>query len=313
VQSASAANVLIVGGGPAGLECALTLARRGCKVSLAEAQGEFGGRLRFEKSLPGLQTWGRVLDWRLGQLAKLDQVTLFPGNRLSVDDILGLEHQRIVLATGARWTRMLYSPLELPVAALERANVFTPDDVAAGTRIEGPIVVFDYDNYYMGGVLAEQLARGGAAVSYVTPAGHASAWTIMTNEQPQVHRALAKAGISLHTLSLVKDLHADELVIANLFSGAEQRLPCRSLVVVGARLSRSELYDDLLARRSDWAAAGIEAVDQIGDALSPGAIAHAVYSGHRYAREFDQDPQAPLYKRDAPIVASEPRIYVGST
>jgi dimethylamine/trimethylamine dehydrogenase len=313
-RSASAANVLIVGGGPAGLECALTLARRGCKVSLAEAQSEFGGRLRFERSLPGLQTWGRVLDWRLGQLAKLDQVALFPGNRLSVDDILGIEHQRIVIATGARWTRMLYSPLELPVSsvgadALGEANVFTPDDVAAGAHIEGPIVVFDYDNYYMGGVLAERLARGGTAVSYVTPAGHASAWTIMTNEQPQVHRALATAGISLHTVSLVKKFEADEIVIANLFSGAEQRLACRSLVVVGARLAHSELYDALLARQPEWAAAGIEAVDRIGDSLAPGAIAHAVYSGHRYAREFDQDPHAPLYKRDAPILASEPRMY----
>ncbi|HEY2677330.1 MAG TPA: FAD-dependent oxidoreductase [Steroidobacteraceae bacterium] len=309
-KSANEANVLIVGGGPAGLECALTLGRRGCKVSLAEAQGEFGGRLRFEKSLPGLQTWGRVVDWRLGQLAKIEQVTLFPGNRLSVDDILGLEHRRIVIATGARWTRMLYSPLELPVGVLDRTDVFTPDDVAQGARLEGPIVVFDYDNYYMGGALAEHLTRSGAAVSYVTPAGHASAWTIMTNEQPQVHRALAKAGISLHTLSLVKDFSPNRLTIANIFTGTEQCLPCRSLVVVGARLAHVELYDALLARQSDWAAAGIEAVDRIGDALAPGALAHAVYSGHRYAREFDQDPRAPLYKRDAPIVASEPRAYI---
>jgi dimethylamine/trimethylamine dehydrogenase len=307
-RSEKAANVLIVGGGPAGLECALTLARRGCKVSLAEAQAEFGGRLRFETSLPGLKTWGRVLDWRLGQLAKFDQVSLFPGNRLSVDDILGLEHQRIVIATGARWTRMLYSPLELPVTA-PMANVFTPDDVAAGAHIEGPIVVFDYDNYYMGGVLAEHVARGGAQVTYVTPAGHASAWTIMTNEQPQVHRALARAGIPLHTLSLVKAFESPELVLANLFTGAEQRIACRSLIVVGARLPHSELYDALLSRQSEWADAGIDAVDRIGDAQSPGAIAHAVYSGHRYARDFDQDARAPLYKRDSPIVESEPRVY----
>jgi dimethylamine/trimethylamine dehydrogenase len=135
----------------------------------------------------------------------------------------------------------------------------------------------------------------------------------MTNEQPQVHRELANAGITLHTLALVKDFAAGELVIADLFSGAEQRLPCRSLVVVGARLGHGELYGALLARRSDWTDAGIEAVDLIGDALAPGAIAHAVYSGHRYAREFDRDPQAPLYKRDAPIVASEPRIYEESS
>jgi dimethylamine/trimethylamine dehydrogenase len=301
-------NVLIVGGGPAGLECALTLGRRGCQVTLADAD-ELGGRLRFERTLPGLAAWGRVLDWRIGQLAKLDNVTLFAGNSLSAADILGLEHRRIVIATGARWTRLLYSPLELPVGVLDGANVFTPDDVAAGAAIEGPVVVFDYDNYYMGGVLAEHLARDGTKVSYVTPAGHASAWTIMTNEQPQVHRALAKAGIAVHTLSLVKGYAADELILAHVFSGAEQRLACRSLVVVGARRARAELHDALLARQSEWAGAGIDAVDRIGDALAPGAIAHAVYSAHRYAREFDRDPQAPLYKRDAPIAASEPRIY----
>jgi dimethylamine/trimethylamine dehydrogenase len=307
-KSTSMDNVLIVGGGPAGLECALTLGRRGCQVTLADAD-ELGGRLRFERTLPGLAAWGRVLDWRIGQLAKLDNVTLFAGNSLSAADILGLEHRRIVIATGARWTRLLYSPLELPVGVLDGANVFTPDDVAAGAAIEGPVVVFDYDNYYMGGVLAEHLARDGTKVSYVTPAGHASAWTIMTNEQPQVHRALAKAGIAVHTLSLVKGYAADELILAHVFSGAEQRLACRSLVVVGARRARAELHDALLARQSEWAGAGIDAVDRIGDALAPGAIAHAVYSAHRYAREFDRDPQAPLYKRDAPIAASEPRIY----
>ena len=131
----------------------------------------------------------------------------------------------------------------------------------------------------------------------------------MTNEQPQVHRALARAGIVVHPLSLVRNLAADELVIANLFTGTERRLECRSLVIVGARQAHSELHDALLARRSDWASAGIEAVDLVGDALVPGAIAHAVYSAHRYAREFDRDPRAPLYKRDAPIVASEPCIY----
>ena len=75
----SAASVLIVGGGPAGLECALTLGRRGYEVTVAEAADEFGGRLRFETRLPGLATWGRVLDWRLGQLQRLTNVNLYRG------------------------------------------------------------------------------------------------------------------------------------------------------------------------------------------------------------------------------------------
>jgi dimethylamine/trimethylamine dehydrogenase len=309
----SESSVLIVGGGPAGLECALTIARRGYPVSLAEASDNFGGRLRFETTLPGLATWGRVLDWRLGQLQRLPNVTLYAGNQLTVNDILELEHQRVVIATGARWTRMLYSTLELPVGELEQAHVYTPDDVAAGAYLDGPIVVFDFDNYYMGSAIAEHLTQSADSVTYVTPAGHASAWAIMTNEQPQVHRALANAGVRLITLSRVVRFELGELVIANMFTGEERRLPCRSLVIVGARLARDELYQALMARRQELAPAGILSVDRIGDALAPGAIAHAVHSGHRYARELDSAPGSELYRRDAPIVEELPFLYDDGT
>jgi dimethylamine/trimethylamine dehydrogenase len=305
----SEAAVLIVGAGPAGLECALSAARRGYAVSLADAANEFGGRLRFETRLPGLNTWGRVLDWRLGQLQRLTNVNLYAGNELSVDDILGLEHQRVVIATGARWTRSLYSTLELPVGELAGPDVYTPDDIAAGVALEGPIVVFDFDNYYMGSVVAEHLARTADSVTYVTPAGHASAWAIMTNEQPQVHRALATAGVEVLTLSRIIALAGGEASVANLFTGVERRLPCRALVIVGARRAHDALYQALCARAAEFAAAGIISVDRIGDALAPGAIVHAVYSGHRYARELDSAARGAPYLRDGPILATPSRLY----
>ena len=189
----SEASVLVVGAGPAGLECALALGRRGYEVTVAEAAEEIGGRLRFETRLPGLTAWGRVLDWRRGQLERLSNVSIYRGNRLSAEEILELAPTHVVIATGARWTKLLYSPLEVPAGELAGPGVFTPDDMAAGARLDSPVVVYDFDNYYMGSVLAEHLARGGHSVSYVTPAGHASAWTIMSNEQPQVHRALFAA------------------------------------------------------------------------------------------------------------------------
>src|SRR5256886_7968895 len=135
---------------------------------------------------------------------------------------------------------MLYSALEIPVGSLEGCDVFSPDDVADGARIEGPVVVYDFDNYYMGSALAEHLARLGQAVSYVTPAGHASAWAIMSNEQPQIHRALFAAGVALHTLSRVTGFEGGELALANQFTGAATRLACKSLVIVGARLANED-------------------------------------------------------------------------
>jgi dimethylamine/trimethylamine dehydrogenase len=195
----SDSSVLIVGGGPAGLECAVTLARRGYSVTLADAAREFGGRLRFERALPGLATWGRVVDWRMSQLRERPNVNLYPGGELSADEVLGLEHRHVVIATGARWTRMLFSTLEFPVGELDGPGVYTPEDLADGVVPEGPVVVFDFDNYYLGGAIAEKLAPHGP-VAYVTPAGNASAWTFMTNELPLVHRALTKANVAIHTL-----------------------------------------------------------------------------------------------------------------
>ena len=297
----SPASVLIVGGGPAGLECAVTLARRGYQVTLADAAKEFGGRLRFETRLPGLATWGRVVDWRLGQLRERPNVNLYPGNELKPEDILALEHGHVVVATGARWTKMLFSTLEFPVGELEAPGVYTPDDLAAGIVPPGPVVVFDFDNYYLAGAIAEQLAIEVGEVSYVTTAGNASAWTFMTNELPLVHRALSNAGVPIHTLHRVTAFDGTTVTLADVYSGREKALACRSLVIVGMRKPRDELYHALLARESELQDAGIASVARIGDSLAPGAIVHAVHGGHRYAREFDSENAEPPYTRDFPL------------
>jgi dimethylamine/trimethylamine dehydrogenase len=299
--AASAASVLIVGGGPAGLECALALGRRGYEVTVAEADDEIGGRLRFETHLPGLTAWGRVLDWRSGQLERLTNVGLYRGNFLTAADILELQPAHVVIATGARWARLLYSPLEIPMGEIRGPAVFTPDDIAAGAKVASPVVLYDFDNYYMGSALAEHLARRGHAVTYVTPAGHASAWGIMSNEQPQVHRALAACGIGLHTLSRVTAFADGAVTLANQFTNATTPLPCASLVIVGTRFANDALYTELMARTGEFKDAGVRSVTRIGDALAPGAIVHAVYSGHRYAEELDAEPAAVRYRRDAPL------------
>ena len=139
----------------------------------------------------------------------------------------------------------------------------------------------------MGGAVALYLANHAAQVSYVTTAGNASAWTFMTNELPLIHRALHNAGVRIHTLQRVTAFGAAEVTLSDVHSGRETRHACRSLVIVGMRKPRLELYESLSARGSDLKDAGIGSLTRIGDSLAPGAIVHAVHSGHRYAREFD--------------------------
>ena len=74
-------SVLVVGGGPAGLECALALGNRGYRVILAESCEELGGRVSRESRLPGLAEWGRVRDYRMGLLEKFENVTIYCGSK----------------------------------------------------------------------------------------------------------------------------------------------------------------------------------------------------------------------------------------
>ncbi|MET0581127.1 MAG: NADH:flavin oxidoreductase, partial [Pseudoxanthomonas sp.] len=77
----------------------------------------------------------------------------------------------------------------------------------------------------------------------------------------------------------------------HVWSGNARMLECDAVVAITARLPDDALYQELLARENDWNEAGIRTVHCIGDALAPGLIAHAVYEGHRYARELEAGPK----------------------
>ncbi|PZR00988.1 MAG: methylamine [Cereibacter sphaeroides] len=295
VRKDAEGQVLVVGGGPAGLESSLTLARRGYRVALADKAREMGGRLRWETSLPGLNQWYRVVDYRMGQLRKMPNVELFPESDLSADDVRDFGADHVVVATGARWLPTLCGTNELPTQALVAPRVYTPDDLAAGVVPEGPVAVFDYDNYYLGSAIAEHLAGLGRQVTYITSAGAAAAWTIMTNEQPLVHQSFRKRGIALRTLELVTGFDGETLQLAQIFSGEPSQIAARSLVIVGQRQGGSALYDALLHHGSPGS------LHLTGDANAPGAIAHAIYQGHRTARELGLAASQIKVGRDAPF------------
>lgn len=123
----------------------------------------------------------------------------------------------------------------------------------------------------------------------------------MSNELTRVHQALGRAGITVRTLQTVAGFDGAELTLADLFTDARSRLACATLVIVGMRRPRDELLHELRAAPGALAVAGIKSVDAVGDALVPGALAHAVHHGHRYARELDTPARELPYRLDAPM------------
>ena len=120
--------VLIVGGGPAGLEAARALAQRGLDVTLAEAGREWGGRVSRESRLPGLATWARVRDWRVGQLKAYQNAQMYLQSPLSAGDILQYGIPHIAIATGSHWRSDGVGRTHcLPLDYLEAGVTVSPD------------------------------------------------------------------------------------------------------------------------------------------------------------------------------------------
>jgi len=300
-QTPSPAHVLVVGGGPAGLEAALIAARQGFSVTLAEQSEDWGGRVLTESQLPGMATWRRVRDYRVWALSQMGNVNMFTNSPMDAAALKEFGADHLALATGALWTRRLYSPLEIPTQPLEGANVFTPEDVFAGRVAGDRLLVFDYDNYYLGGAIAEHLANQKKNVSYATPAGHASAWTFMTNELPYVYQALERAGVSIHTTTNLIGFDAGVARLENLFHRAPLDINVDGVVIVGHRDPNDALYNTVLGSDDGNS---LPPMSLIGDAMAPGAIVHAVHSGHSFARGLVDDNAA--YLRDEPVTLPEP-------
>jgi dimethylamine/trimethylamine dehydrogenase len=267
-----------------------------------------------ESRLPGLAAWGRVRDYRVQQLANMANVSLYRASRLSAEHVLEFEAARVIVATGSTWRRDGIGRAHgEAVQGFDGAAVYTPDDIMAGATPAGPVVVYDDDHFYMGGVLAEKLRGDGLAVSLVTPAMAASAWTEFTLEREHIQARLLELGVEIaanRNLVAFDGVHAK---IACVYTGRESELPCASVVTVTARLPEEALARALLAQPDALSDAGIKSVTAIGDALAPGTIAAAVYGGHRYARELDAPPAKMVpFERELPGVAYKPAMRSGS-
>ncbi len=318
-KAANADNdVLVVGAGPAGMECAMVLGRRGMRnVHLVDAEPVIGGSLNWITRLPGRQEWRRLIEYREHQLAKLDNVTTILNTELTADEILDYGASIIVLAVGSHYERADVNPFgRRPtdfLAALGE-SLLTPEDVLVhGKPVGDSVVIFDTDGYFVGPGLAELFAKQGRHVRIVTPAETVGHYTKMTMEYTRLRADLRRLGVEVIPQTTITAAEAGTVTLSS--ADGTQILSTDSVVHVGQRVAHDSLYRQLRSRRSEWGEMDVTAIYQVGDCVRPNFIADAIFSGHRLAREIDQpDPtrQLPFVRERRIILGTEDDFQVGA-
>ncbi|MBT3628580.1 MAG: FAD-dependent oxidoreductase, partial [Rhodospirillaceae bacterium] len=310
--------VLVVGGGPAGMECARVLGERGYDVHLREAEDALGGHWKNVVRMPRLEEWARVITYREAQLAKLNNVEVHLGvGEMSADDVLGYGADKVVIATGAQWLGDGLSPMghsAIPGADTSLAHCLTPMQVMNGKQVPGEnVIVLDADGHFTALALAEMMADQGKAVTYVTCLPEVAEYSTFTLEIFNNKRMMQEKNIAHHRDTWVERIEEGKITLYNIYrqgpdlhdpvtgqsprnqSTETMELPCDAVILVTARASNDALYNELRARRGEWAAEEIEAIYRIGDCHAPRQALNAIFDGHRLAREFDSaHPQYPL-------------------
>ena len=282
-------KALVVGSGPAGLECAVQLSRRGYEVVLAESKNKLGGRVLFESSLKGLSAWKRVVDNRVHEILQKNNIEVYKESRLTAELIDELDIKNIFLATGSSWRKDgIGRSRRNRIQGLETINVYSPEEAVENYKdFNGPLVIYDDEQGYLAGVVADHLNDKNIEVIFVTPASVVSPWTDSTLEQKRVQGALINSGVKIICNQSISKIENDKAFLECTYTGTITKIPCESIVMVTERISDNELYDSLtqskLEEKKQYN------IKLIGDAEAPGLIADAVYLGHLAARNFEAD------------------------
>ena len=301
-------TVLVLGGGPAGMECAMVLGKRGLSaVHLVEAQDSLGGSLRAISAYPHLGEWGRVTTYRQVQLDKLANVEVVLDTRLDAEAVLTYGAEIVVLATGSRWRADgMNGPAQMPIPGAEQDFVYTPEQVsAANGAIDGEhVVVYDTDGYFTAVGMIELLLAAGKRVSVITPSPNLAMFMFATGEGFRVNRELRAQGVEVTTNHLLSEIGSGTLHGQNVWAPELVQWSADAVVLVTQREPFDALHHELHAQPERLREEGIEALYRIGDCLAPRTIAENIFDGHRLAREIDgEHPATPLpYIRELPVM-----------
>jgi 2,4-dienoyl-CoA reductase-like NADH-dependent reductase (Old Yellow Enzyme family) len=268
-------KVLVIGGGPAGMETARVAAQRGHEVHLYEAGDSLGGKVMLAQRLPGRAAIGRFLPWHRHQLEKLG-VTVRLGATATPETIDREAPDVLVLATGATWQKSGLNGLDFREApGWEQPHVLSLTDALSGAVEVGErVLIYDLKGFVEAPGVAELLAGGAREVEIVTPFPKlGTAQLDLTLQWSYVMSRLLAAAVKITPDTMVEGIEGRAVKLTNVHSGERRAITVDHVVIISGRVPDDQLYRAL--------ASGALEVHRVGDCLSPLNIGKAFGDGYQ--------------------------------
>ena len=269
-------RVMVVGGGPAGLEAARVAALRGHQVTLYEAGDALGGQVRLARRAPTRDEFGKDIDWCAEQLRKLE-VDIRLNTRVNRDLIDAEKPDAVIVATGSAPRRDGFQSARpgSAVEGLDRPNVFTSWEVMRDeAELSETVLVFDDVGHYEAIAVAEYLLEKGIAVIFGTSHTSIGPQTVGALMRDPALRRLTdhRSGFTLVPRAQLTKVTADSVTLRSLDSEQDHEYDAVGGVMVSGNIANRELAEELEGHGAE--------VFVVGDALAPRPMERAVHDGH---------------------------------
>jgi 2,4-dienoyl-CoA reductase-like NADH-dependent reductase (Old Yellow Enzyme family) len=264
-------RVIVIGGGPAGLEAARVAAVRGHTVQLFERSAKVGGQVRQAAAAPGRSELGTIIEW-LEQQCVAEGVTITTGRDVTLDQLMEEDADLFVIASGASHPGMPTPGREMSEETINliqsHVSLASLADALRGAVSGTTVAVYDAGADWPGFNAARVLAQRGLKVHYITPEPHPGVALEVTNWRLE-YRALSDLGVEFHPVTQVVGSVVGGLTVRRGYAASTQTLPSiDTLVWIDAPVPNDVLSTPL--RESG------RTVLTLGDAYAPRTIEQAI-------------------------------------
>jgi 2,4-dienoyl-CoA reductase-like NADH-dependent reductase (Old Yellow Enzyme family) len=270
-------RVVVVGGGPAGMEAARIAASRGNTVTVLERRERTGGQLAMWGDIPGREHLRTFPTWQRQELEQLG-VEVRTGVEATADDVIALEAGAVVLATGARYAidgRSGFDPH--PVAGWDSPAAVSVEDVYEGkAKLVGHVLVLDEEGLNTAAGIAELAIKSGATAEIVTRRMAPFEALNQSLQQGYVVKRLRRAGVAIDTSEWVTRIDGNDVTLVDVQTDETRTVHADVIVLATSRIAEDSLAAELEGK--------VGYVYVVGDALAPRSLREATYEGHRFGR-----------------------------